>query len=154
MSSWVEVEIFSNPDSHGPGGRSRDPTSARYRRFEARRKQRDALLAKIAERDLKIAEARRQASTDRTDVNSVCSELIRLYTTPEELEQHVRVVDIDEVVDNDFSLNVPRYVDTFVPDPHVDIEDAIDALKRATKAAAATRSELATLLEEAGISAW
>ena len=36
MSSWVEVEIFSNPDSHGPGGRSRDPTSARYRRFEAR----------------------------------------------------------------------------------------------------------------------
>jgi hypothetical protein len=36
VSSWVAVEILSNPDSHGPGGRSRDPTSARYRRFEAR----------------------------------------------------------------------------------------------------------------------
>ena len=27
---------MSNPDSHGPGGRSPDPTSAHYRRFEAR----------------------------------------------------------------------------------------------------------------------
>ena len=37
VSSWVACRDFSNPDSHGPGGRSHDPTSAHYRRFEARR---------------------------------------------------------------------------------------------------------------------
>ena len=53
MSSWVEVEIFSNPDSHGPGGRSRDPTSARYRRFEARQRQRKTIFDeyRVRERD-------------------------------------------------------------------------------------------------------
>jgi hypothetical protein len=35
VSSWVGIEILSNPDSHGPGGRSQAPTSARYWRFEA-----------------------------------------------------------------------------------------------------------------------
>ena len=36
VSSWVACRDFSNPDPHGPGGRSPHPTSARYRRFEVR----------------------------------------------------------------------------------------------------------------------
>src|ERR1022692_617514 len=37
VSSWVGIRILSNPNSHGPGGRSQDPTSAHYWRFEVNR---------------------------------------------------------------------------------------------------------------------
>ena len=37
VSSWVGYRDFSNPDSHGPGGRSRDPSvSPTTRRFEVK----------------------------------------------------------------------------------------------------------------------
>jgi hypothetical protein len=36
VSSWVVVEILSNPESHA-GRRSQEPTSPRYRRFEVKR---------------------------------------------------------------------------------------------------------------------
>jgi len=34
VSSWVGIKVLSNPDSHGPGGRSPLPGIDRYRRFE------------------------------------------------------------------------------------------------------------------------
>ncbi len=36
VSSWAGIGTLSNPDSHGPGGCSQNPTSACYRRFGAR----------------------------------------------------------------------------------------------------------------------
>jgi hypothetical protein len=38
VSSWVEHQGLSNPDSHGPGGRHPAPALHAYRRFEAKRK--------------------------------------------------------------------------------------------------------------------
>ena len=40
-------------------------------------------------------------------------ELISLYSDPGELLKHARVVDLEEVEENEFNLNVPRYVETF-----------------------------------------
>ncbi len=78
-------------------------------------KQRDKVAKKVVERDERIAEVRRNAEHDRMDVNAVSDELIALYSDLDELTKHARVVDIDEVEENEFDLNVPRYVDTFEP---------------------------------------
>ena len=80
------------------------------------RKQRDRIAAKVAERDECIAEARRNAEDDRADISAVGDELVGLYADPDELLKHTRVVDMDEIEENDFNLNVPRYVDTFEPE--------------------------------------
>lgn len=114
------------------------------------RQQRDSIAAKVAERDERIAEARRNADADRADVSAVCEELVTLYADPDELLKHTRVVDTHEVEENEFNLNVPRYVDTFEPEPTVPITDALLALRSAQELARDAESDLAGLLKSAG----
>lgn len=112
--------------------------------------QRDKAGAKIGERDEKIAEVRRRAEDDRRDVAQVGTELGALYGDPDELLKHARVVGVDEIEENEFNLNIPRYVDTFEPEPRMEVIDALLALADAERQAAAADAALRTLLERVG----
>ena len=103
--------------------------------------------AKLTERDQRIAEARRKASSDRADVEAVGDELTALYQDSDELGKHARIVGIDEIEDNEYNLNVPRYVDTFVPEPRVPVDVALAELRQAEAALASARADLDRLLE-------
>ncbi len=113
-------------------------------------KQRDKVAEKVAERDERIAEVRRRAEDDQMDVNAVGEELVALYANPDELLKHARVVDMEEVVENEFNLNVPRYVDTFEPKPRIDVQDALRQLTNAQSAMEEAGANLARLLSDAG----
>jgi len=113
-------------------------------------KQRERAAAKIAERDERIAEARRRAEDDRNAVSAVGEELIGLYSDPQRLLKHVRVVAVAEIQDNEFSLNIPRYVDTFEPEMRIEVKDALASLGEAERAASDAESELKRLLRRAG----
>jgi type I restriction enzyme M protein len=113
-------------------------------------KQREKLAVKLAERDERIAESRRRAEDDRRDVGAVGDELVALYADPDELLKHARVVGLDEIEENEFNLNIPRYVDTFEPEPRVEVKDALKALREAEQVAATAERELRNLLDEVG----
>lgn len=113
-------------------------------------KAREKLRAKLAERDQRIAEARRRAESDRKDVGAVETELVALYGDPDALLKHARVVGLDEIAENEFNLNIPRYVDTFEPEPRVAVKDALKALGEAETIASAAKAELKRLLDRAG----
>jgi len=113
-------------------------------------KAREKFAARLAERDERIAEARRRAEDDRKDVAAVGDELVALYTDPDELLKHARVVALDEIEENEFNLNIPRYVDTFDPEPRVDVKDALKALDEAERAARIAENELRELLRGVG----
>ncbi len=113
-------------------------------------KQREKVQAKLAERDERIAEARRRAADDRADVTKVGEELIALYADTDELLKHARVVGLDEIAENEFNLNIPRYVDTFEPEPRIDVKDALKALSKAEKAVQDAENDLTILLSKAG----
>src|SRR5262249_19587166 len=106
-----------------------------YERAEAAvtrlEKQRQKILGKITERDEHIAEARRRAEDDRQDVIKVGDELTGLYADPDELVRHARVVSYKEVEENEFNLNIARYVDTFEPEPRVEVTEALKELTHA-----------------------
>jgi type I restriction enzyme M protein len=112
--------------------------------------QREKLAMKLAERDERMAEARRRAEDDRQDVAAVGAELLALYADPDELLKHARVVGLDEIEENEFNLNIPRYVDTFEPEPRVDVADALQALREAEAAAKRADEQLSNLLESIG----
>jgi type I restriction enzyme M protein len=80
----------------------------------------------------------------------VGEELVALYANPDELLKHARVVGLDEIEENEFNLNVPRYVDTFEPEPRVEVKDALKALREAEAAAKSVVIELERLLSEVG----
>jgi type I restriction enzyme M protein len=115
--------------------------------------QRDKAAAKIAERDEKIAESRRRAEDDRRDVAQVGTDLGTLYGDPDELLKHARVVDIAEIEENEFNLNIPRYVDTFEPEPRIEVPDALKALRSAENALGNAEAVLMKMLKGVGYEA-
>ena len=114
------------------------------------RKQRDKIAAKIAERDKRIAEVRRNAEDDRADISAVGDELVTLYSEANELLKHARLVDMDEVEENEFNLNVPRYVDTFEPKPRIDVTEVLSQLHDAETARIEAERTLAAMLRKVG----
>jgi len=132
-------------------------TKSEKAKFEAAiakvEKQREKLIAEITERDERIAEFRLQAESDRADVQKVGEELQKLYADPDELLKHTRVVGIDEIAENDFNLNIPRFVDTFEPEPRLEVKQALQALLDAKKAANEAETELSRRLREIGYGA-
>ena len=113
-------------------------------------KQREKVAAKVAERDERIAEPRQRAEDDRKDVTAVGEELIALHADPDELLKHAHVVSLVEIEENEFNLNIPRYVDTFEPETRVEVKDALKALRDADAAAKNAEAELSRLLKKAG----
>lgn len=112
--------------------------------------QRQRFQAKIIERDERIAETRRRAESDRNDVVKVGEELIALYNDTEDLLKHARVVRLDEITENDFNLNIPRYVDTFEPEPRVPVPEALESLNNAEISILKAEENLKRLIKSLG----
>lgn len=87
--------------------------------------------AKVTECDERIAEVRRRAEYDRQEVINIGEELTALYANPDELLKHARVVNFDEIIENEFDLNISRYVDTFEPEPKVEVKEALKFMEAA-----------------------
>jgi type I restriction-modification system DNA methylase subunit len=113
-------------------------------------KQREKPAAKLAERDERLTETRRRAEDDRAAVTTVGQELEALHADPDELLKHARVVALDEIAENEFNLNIPRYVDTFEPEPRIEVPAALKALREAEDALASAERDLKGLLGAAG----
>lgn len=47
--------------------------------------------------------------------------ILNTYEKREDVERYAHLATFDEIKENDFNLNIPRYVDTFVPEPPVDL---------------------------------
>lgn len=143
-----EVVAARADRASGVTKRAVSAAEARIGRLE---KQRAKPVAKLAERDERIAEARRLADEDRMDVSRVGEDLIALYADPAELVKHARVVDLDEIADNEFNLNIPRYVDTFKPEVRLDVREALIELRRAEVEVTAAQRRLAESLRGIGL---
>lgn len=60
-------------------------------------------------------------------------EIMEVYKAYEERDKSSYVASIDEIVENDYNLNIPRYVDTFEEEEPVDMEEVaknIDDIKK------------------------
>jgi type I restriction enzyme M protein len=112
--------------------------------------QRTRPAAKVAERDERIAEAHRRAEDDRQEIISLGEELMALYDDPDALLKHAHVVSLEEIEENEFNLNIPRYVDTFEPEPWVDVGSALRALAAAEGEAVKAEKHLKELLRAIG----
>ncbi|MGC3975634.1 MAG: N-6 DNA methylase [Nitrospira sp.] len=159
------IEAEYQPQADRLAGLNAELAEARNRQAVARTKQEkeqalaavaklekvsEKVASKLAERVERIAEARRRAEYDRKDVAAVGNELVGLYGDSDELLKHARVVGLDEIDENEFNLNIPRYVDTFEPEPRMEVKDALKALRNAEAAARNADVELSALLENAG----
>ena len=62
-------------------------------------------------------------------------------------KRYFSIVDIDEIEENEFNLNIPRYVDTFEPEEQIDLKQAIADFQQAMKEESAAMNSLNELLK-------
>ncbi|MBD8048675.1 MULTISPECIES: type I restriction-modification system subunit M [Eubacteriales] len=76
--------------------------------------------------------------------------IIDAYEKYENIEKFAYVASIDEVKENDYNLNIPRYVDTFEEEELVDIEKVAKSIADIKEELAEVEAQLAKYLHELG----
>ena len=61
------------------------------------------------------------------------------------------VATLDEIAQNDFNLNIPRYVEPVVEEEQITVEEAVANLKKSLEGAYAAEDRLKALLQQAGL---
>lgn len=106
------------------------------------------LSEKIAERDSKKEEARAEAKREKEAIKVVSNELREMFDNPEQRKKYFSIVEMDEIIENEFNLNIPRYIDTVEPEEQIEIADAVSDLKEATRTEKEAEENLNTYLAQ------
>lgn len=74
--------------------------------------------------------------------------IINTYKARKDVDKYAHVADFDEIKENDYNLNIPRYVDTFEPEPEIDLDELTKEMAETDKKINETQSELLTMMKE------
>jgi type I restriction enzyme M protein len=74
--------------------------------------------------------------------------IMETYTARAEEEKYAHVAEFAEIKENDFNLNIPRYVDTFEEEEEIDIDAVQVEIDDLEKELAAVRVKMAEKLKE------
>ena len=120
------------------------PTKSELKALETNQKALDKLLA---DKETKINAVKEKAAKQRQAIADVETELLQMFADPELRKRYFAIVDMDDIEENEFNLNIPRYVDTFEPEEQIDLREAIRDFQKAMQAESETMQSLNELLE-------
>jgi type I restriction enzyme M protein len=101
------------------------------------------------ERDERIAEVNRRADRETLQMNEAIADLRRICTDPDEARRYFVVAEKAEIEENEFNLNLPRFVDTFEPEEEIVLDKALAELAASVEATGVTQKKLDELLSSA-----
>ena len=79
------------------------------------------------------------------------AKVVETYRERAVVERYSHVAAPDEIEENDFNLNIPRYVDTFEPEEPVDIAEAQREIEKIEAELAEVRGRMTGYLKELGV---
>ena len=77
--------------------------------------------------------------------------IFETYRDRKEIEKYSHLATLDEIKENDFNLNIPRYVDTFEEEEPIDIEAVAKELRGLDKKEQEVNKEIGKYCEELGV---
>ena len=98
-----------------------------------------------ASKEFKTGRAQNELLPEHVD------KILRWYQDYQDVEGACRVVSLDEIRENDFNLNIPRYVEPVIEEENMTVEQAIANLKESLVAAYAAEDRLKSLLNREGL---
>ena len=78
------------------------------------------------------------------------AKIVQAYEAFEDVDRFAYVADLDEIAENDYNLNISRYVDTTEPVEAVPVEDALAQLREAERRRDEAVARMDALLAEMG----
>lgn len=105
-------------------------------------------------KDVLFIDASKSFSPGKT-VNIMDDEHIKkvlgTYTNRQEVDKYSHLAPPEELAENEFNLNIPRYVDTFEPEEEIDVAALQNEINQIEGELTAVRSRMAEHLKELGI---
>ena len=123
--------------------KGKKPTKGELKSLETSQNALDKLLA---DKTAKINAAKEKAAKQRQAIANVETELLQMFADPELRKRYFAIVDMDDIEENEFNLNIPRYVDTFEPEEQIDLQEAIRDFQNAMQAESEAMHSLNDLL--------
>lgn len=77
--------------------------------------------------------------------------IVDAYENRAEIEKFSHVASMDEIIENDYNLNIPRYVDTFEEEEPIDLKEVKEEIKQIAKEKQAAIDKAETMLAELGL---
>ena len=77
--------------------------------------------------------------------------IINAYKDRKDIDKFCHIASMEEIIENDYNLNISRYVDTFEEEPEVDLEDTINKIHDLDKQIEEKTKELNEYLKELGL---
>ena len=83
--------------------------------------------------------------------NNHVEKIVNTYVNRETIDKYSYVASMDEIKENDYNLNIPRYVDTFEEEEPIDLQVVSDKIKSIDEEIVAIDEKLAVYLKELGL---
>ncbi|WP_457552047.1 N-6 DNA methylase, partial [Desulfobacula sp.] len=96
---------------------------------------------------LDFKEGKNQNSLEEEHVKKV----VDAYDAGEEIDKYMRIVDMEEIKENDYNLNIARYIDTSEEEEPVDLPATLEAIKEIETKEKEIDDKLAGYLKELGL---
>ena len=77
--------------------------------------------------------------------------IVSTYRERKEIEKYSHCASLQEIKDNDYNLNIPRYVDTFEEEEEIDIKAVMSEIKELEAKRAELDAQIDVYLKELGI---
>ena len=77
--------------------------------------------------------------------------IVNAYVERKDIEKYAHVATMDEIVANDYNLNIPRYVDTSEKEQEIDINEVFGRIKNTDEEIAKATAELNVFMRELGL---
>lgn len=88
-----------------------------------------------------------QNSISQEDIDRI----VQAYTERKDIEKFCHIATMEEIEENDYNLNIPRYVDTFEPEPEVDLQEVADEIRKVQSEIKDVDKELKPFFDELGL---
>lgn len=91
-----------------------------------------------------FAKQRNQNQLREEDIRKI----LATYQQREDVDKYAHLAQFAELAENDFNLNIPRYVDTFEPEPEIDLREVAKDLHETNQQIKDNERELVGMLKE------
>ncbi len=101
-------------------------------------------------RDVLFIDASREYEAGKNQNNLLeghIEKIAETYKKREDVDKYAHVADLEEIEENDFNLNIPRYVDTFEEEEEIDIDAVQKEINQLEEELEKVRREMDKLLE-------
>ncbi len=92
---------------------------------------------------------RRQKSKHLRDED--IDKIIETYKKREDVAKYAHLATMDEIKENEYNLNIPRYVDTFEEEPPIDIVTLSKEMQETDKQIAESEAEFLSLVDDLAV---